>query len=156
LAVQDEFNGMDYLEFLSISKNVKERAGTDSEPFLGNFLNPKNIDTNLTKEILDLLVEYYRNTYNEDFVTLSDIHIVQSNAILIFLKVNIYGKLQLDAEVFRSIYLKRHINLAKILSQFIDGNSKDTYPGIVQYYFEYTVYFLNLSESKKHSLAFVR
>ncbi|CAG8722332.1 3071_t:CDS:2, partial [Funneliformis mosseae] len=128
LVVQDEFNGMDYLEFLSMSKN----------------------------ETLDLLIEYYRNAYNEDFVALSDIHIMQSNAIPIFLKINIYGRLQLSTEVFRSTYLKRYINSAKILSQFIDDNSKNTYSGIVQYYFEHTVYFLNLRESKKHSLVFVR
>ncbi|CAG8694754.1 6699_t:CDS:1 [Funneliformis mosseae] len=114
-----------------MSKNVEERVRTSSEPFLGNFLNPKNIETNLTKEILDLLVKYYRNAYNEDFVTLFDIHIMQSNAIPIFLKVNIYEKLQLNVKVFGLIYLKKHINLAKILSQFINDNSKDTYPDIV-------------------------
>jgi len=41
LAVQDEFNEIDYREFLLISKNVEERAGTGSEPLPGNFLNPK-------------------------------------------------------------------------------------------------------------------
>ncbi|CAG8617173.1 11334_t:CDS:2 [Funneliformis caledonium] len=90
LAIQDEFNGMDYLEFLSMSKIVEERAETGSESFLGNFLNSKNIDTNLMKKILDLLVKYYRNTYNEDFVALFDIYIAQSNAIPIFLKSVFY------------------------------------------------------------------
>src|SRR5688572_14934238 len=73
LAVQDEFNEMDYREFLLMSKNVEERAGTGSEPLPGNFLNPKTIDTNLTKEVLNLLVEYYHNAYDKEFAALSNI-----------------------------------------------------------------------------------
>jgi hypothetical protein len=156
LAVQDEFNEMDYREFLLMSKNVEERAGTGSEPLPGNFLNPKKIDTNLTKEVLNLLVEYYHDAYDKEFAALSDIHIAPSDAIPVLPKVNIYGRLQIGNEVFGSTYSKRHIKSAKILSQFINDDTKDTYPGIVQYYFEHTVHFPNPEGSKKHSLAFVR
>ena len=31
---------MKYSEFLSISKNVTEKAGIESEPFLGTFMKP--------------------------------------------------------------------------------------------------------------------
>ncbi|CAG8579176.1 2926_t:CDS:1 [Funneliformis mosseae] len=109
LAVQDELNRIDYCEFLSISKNVKEIAGTDSESFSGVFLNPKRINTDLSKEILDLLIEYYCDTYNKDFVALSNIHVTNSEAIPVLSKVNIYRQLRLGSKVFRSSYSKRHI-----------------------------------------------
>jgi hypothetical protein len=70
---------------------VEEMAGTGSEPFLGAFLNPKKLNTDLSKEILNLLVKYYSNAYEKDFVILSNIHIASTNAILVLSKVNIYG-----------------------------------------------------------------
>ncbi|PKC05929.1 hypothetical protein RhiirA5_420281 [Rhizophagus irregularis] len=155
LAVQDEFDEIDYQKFLSISRNVEKMAGTGSESFLGTFLNPKRINTNLPKEILDLLVEYYYNAYeNKDFVALANIHVASPEAIPVLSKVNIYGRLRLGSEVFASSYSKRHITSAKILSQFTHGNTKDTYPRIVQFYFEHTLHLLE--GSKKHALAFVR
>ena len=57
-----------------MSKNVKEKAGVGSEPFLGAFLNPKK-EVNLTQDILGLLIEYYNSEYeNYSFVSLSNIH----------------------------------------------------------------------------------
>jgi hypothetical protein len=137
-----------------MSRNVEEMAGTGSELFSGAFLSPKKLNTDLSKEILNLLVEYYSNAYEKDFVILSNIHITSTNAILVLPKVNIYGRLQLGSEVFGSSYSKRHIQLAKILSQFTHKNTKETYSRIVQFYFEYTVH---LPEGlKNHALAFVR
>ncbi|GBC36556.2 uncharacterized protein LOC110040724 [Rhizophagus irregularis DAOM 181602=DAOM 197198] len=153
LVIHDEINGIDYREFLSMSRNVEEMAGTGSEPFPGTFLNPKRIDTNLSKEVLDLLVEYYRNAYGKDFAALSDIHAAPS-AIPVLPKVNTYGRLKIGSEVFGSMYSKRHVTSAKILSQFLHDNTKDTYPGIVQFYFEHIIHFPE--GSVNHSLAFVK
>ncbi|CAB4470723.1 unnamed protein product [Rhizophagus irregularis] len=92
LAVQDEFDEIDYQKFLSMSRNVEKMAGTGSESFPGTFLNPKRINTDLSKEILDLLVEYYYNAYeNKDFVALANIHVASPEAIPVLSKVNIYG-----------------------------------------------------------------
>ncbi|PKY38938.1 hypothetical protein RhiirA4_452040 [Rhizophagus irregularis] len=154
LAIQNEFDGIDYQNFLSMSRNVEEMAGTGFESFPGTFLNPKKLNTDLPNEILDLLVEYYSNAYERDFVTLSNIHIANTNAIPVLSKVNIYGRLQISSEVFGSSFSKRHIRSAKILSQFTHGNTKETYPRVVQFYFEHTIH---LPEgSKNHALAFVR
>ncbi|CAG8612616.1 13390_t:CDS:2 [Funneliformis mosseae] len=87
LAVQDELNGIDYRIFL----------------------NPKRINTNLSKEILDLLVEYYYDAYNKDFVALSNIYVTNSEAIPVLSKVNIYGQLRFGSKIFRSSYSKKHI-----------------------------------------------
>ncbi|CAG8637774.1 2242_t:CDS:2 [Funneliformis mosseae] len=135
-------------------EDVEELAGIDSKSFSDTFLNPKNTNINLLKEILDLLVEYYCNAYDRDFATLSDIHITSPNAIPVLLRVNIYGQLQFDSEVFRSLYSKRHVKSAKILFQFLHNNTKDLYPEIVQFYFEH---IMHLSEgSKKYLLVFVK
>jgi len=137
-----------------MSKDVKELAEIGSKSFLDVFLNPKNININLSKEILDLLVEYYCNTYDRDFAALLDIYVTLPNSISILPRVNIYGQLQLNSEVFESLYSKRHVKSAKILSQFLHDNTKDLYSEIVQFYFEYIVY---LSEGfKKYSLVFVK
>lgn len=155
LAVQDEIDVTGYHEFLSMSRDVEEMAGTGSESFPGSFLNPKRINTDLSKEVLDLLVKYYSNAYDKEFVTLSNIHVASPEAIPVLSKANIYGRLRLGSEVFGSSYSKRHIQSAKILAQFThSANTKETYPGIVQFYFEHTVHFRE--GSKKHSLAFVR
>ena len=154
LAIQDEFNEIDYREFLSMSRDVEEMAGLGSEPFPGTFLNPKNLNTSLPEEVMEYLVKYYHDAYEKDFAALSDIHLASSNAIPVFPKANIYGRLQLGSEIFGSTYSKRHIKSAKILSQFINGDIKDIYPGLVQFYFEHTVHFPE--GSKIHALVYVR
>ena len=40
LAAHEDFELMKYSEFLSMSKNVTEKAGTGSEPFPGTFMKP--------------------------------------------------------------------------------------------------------------------
>ncbi|CAI2189582.1 5115_t:CDS:1, partial [Funneliformis geosporum] len=65
-------------------------ARTSSEFFPDTFFNPKRINTNLSKEILDLLVEYYCNAYNKDFVALSNIYVVNLEAIPVLSKMNIH------------------------------------------------------------------
>jgi hypothetical protein len=150
-------NEVDYREFLSMSRNVETKAGTGTEAFPGEFLSPKKMNSKLSDEVLDLLIQYYRNAYGKDFVALSNInvHNVSSDFIPVLPNANLYGRLQLGSEVFGSAYSKRHISSAKILSQFVtNNNDKNTYPGIVQFYFEHTVDFK--SGPEKHSLAFVR
>jgi hypothetical protein len=69
-----------------MSRNVKEKAGTGSEPFPGKLLNPMKKDVKLPPEVLSLLVEYYRNAYRPfSFVTLSNIHNSSSESLPAFL-----------------------------------------------------------------------
>src|SRR2546429_9952154 len=57
---------MKYSEFLSMSKNVTEKAGTGSEPFLSTFMKPMKKDVDLPTEVLELLVEYYYNAHTSN------------------------------------------------------------------------------------------
>lgn len=139
-----------------MSKDVKEKAGAGSEAFPGKLLKPMK-EANLTSEMLDLLVEYYHNAYDDlSFETLSNIHNSYSESIVVFPTVNQFGRLRIGAEVIGSTFSARHIKSANILSQFVlDDNTTDTYPGQVQFYFEHTVH-LPAEGSVKHYLAFVR
>ena len=156
LAHDDDFDLMKYFEFLSMSKNVKEKAGIGSEPFPGAFLKPKK-EVILKQDILELLIKYYNGAYeNYSFVGLSDIHNALPEAIAVLPTVTKFGRLRIGAEVIGSTFSARHIRSANILSQFVldDNVMTDIYPGQVQFFFEHTVYLKEGSET--HSLAFVR
>ena len=42
-----------------------EKVGTGSKPFLGTFMKPMKKDVDLPTEVLELLVEYYCNAYEQ-------------------------------------------------------------------------------------------
>ncbi|PKC61562.1 hypothetical protein RhiirA1_398323 [Rhizophagus irregularis] len=152
----DDFDLLEYFEFLSMSKNVKEKAGIGSEPFPGALLKPKK-EANLPQDILKLLIEYYNSAYdNYFFISLSDIHNALPEAIGVLPKVTKFGRLRIGVEVIGSTFSARHIRSVNVLSQFIldDNHTTDIYPGQVQFFFEHTIH---LPEgSKTHCLAFVR
>jgi len=155
LAAHEDFELMKYSEFLSMSKNVTEKAGTGSEPFPGTFMKPMKKDVDLPTEVLELLVEYYCNAYEYAFATVSNIHTSSEDSIVILSKVNQFSRLRIGAEIFGSTHSPRYIKSANVLSQFvIDDNITDIYLGQVQFFFEHTI---QLPEGPAtHSLAFVR
>lgn len=154
-AHDDDFDLKNYFEFLSMSKDVKKKAGVGSEAFPGSLLKPKK-DVTLSQDILKLLVKYYQNAYEHSFTTLSDIHNAPPGTIAVLAKVNKFGRLRIGAEVIGSTFSARHIRSSNILSQFIlDDNTTDTFPGHVQFFFEHTIH-LPGEGSKTHYLAFVR
>ena len=155
LAANDDFDLMKYTEFLSMSKNVKDKAGVGTELFPGEFLG-KAKGSKLEPDVSELLAEYYRNAYDRSFTILSKIHNASKESIVVRPEVNRYGRLRIGAEVFGSTHSKRHAKSACVLAQFVVDNKGtiDTYPGQVQFFFEHTV---NLPDGPaKHSLAFVR
>ncbi|PKK59493.1 hypothetical protein RhiirC2_719777 [Rhizophagus irregularis] len=98
-------------------------AGTGSESFLSTFLNSKSINTDLPKEILDLLVEYYYNAYeNKDFVALANIHVASPEAIPVLSKQNYVLWRKIYFIVIVSIFcilLLYQLNLVKLTSLII-------------------------------------
>src|SRR5436309_112060 len=156
LVTYEDFELMKYSEFLSMSKNVTEKVGTGSEPFPGTFMKPMKKDVDLPTEVLELLMEYYRNAYEYAFATVSNIHTSSEDSIVILSKVNQFSRLRVGAKVFGSTHLPRyHIKLANILSQFvIDDNTTDIYSRQVQFFFEHTIQLLEGPVT--HLLAFVK
>src|SRR6266511_482081 len=143
---------MKYLELLSMSKNVTEKAGTGSELFPGTFMKPMKKDVDLPTKVLKLLVEYYCNAYEYAFAIISNIHTSSEDSIIILSKVNQFSRLRVGAEVFGLIHLPRYIKSANVLSQFvIDDNTTDIYPEQVQFFFEHMIQLLEGPAT--HSLA---
>ncbi|CAG8532192.1 115_t:CDS:2 [Funneliformis caledonium] len=97
LTANEDFDLMKYSEFLTMSKNVKEKVGTGLEPFSGALLKPMK-SVKLSSEILALLVEYYNNACNNSFVSLSDIYNSLPGTIAVFPQINQFGRLRLEAE----------------------------------------------------------
>jgi hypothetical protein len=91
LAANEDFDLMQYSEFLSMSKNVKDKAGLGSEPFPGAFMKPMKKDVNLPLEVLPLLVKFYCNAYERSFTSLSNIHTASDDSIAVLPKVNQFG-----------------------------------------------------------------
>ena len=109
--------------FLTISNNVKKKAGTGSEAFPGELLKLMKKKVNFLQEIMSLLVEYYNNAYDLSFVALSNIHISSSESIPVLPKVNQFSRLRLGAKVFGFTFSVRHFRSANILVQFILDNN---------------------------------
>src|ERR1044071_8774859 len=64
LSENDEYSYDEMERFWSNSRNIRESIATRSEPFSGEMLNPKS-DMVLSKEMLDLMVDYYFATYEK-------------------------------------------------------------------------------------------
>src|SRR5207247_10125253 len=114
---------MKYSEFLSMSKNVTEKAGTGLEPFLSTFIKPMKKDVDLPTEVLELLVEYYCNAYEYAFATVSNIHTSSEDSIIILSKVNQFSRLRIGAEIFGSTHSPSYIKSTNVLYELvIDDN----------------------------------
>ena len=64
LSENDEYSYDEMERFWSNSRNIRESIATGSELFPGEMLNPKS-DMVLSKEMLDLMVDYYFATYEK-------------------------------------------------------------------------------------------
>src|SRR5436853_618778 len=64
LSENDEYSYNEMERFWSNSKNIRKSIATGSEPFSGEMLNSKS-EMVLSKEMLDLIVEYYFATYEK-------------------------------------------------------------------------------------------
>ena len=110
-------------------------------------LRPLREQQELSKELLTLLIKYYKNAYNYNFISLANVYIDSLKAILVLPTVTIYRRIKISDEVFGSTYSKRYKKSAKILTKFIlDNNITDIYLGVIQYYFKYQI---QLSEHKR-------
>jgi len=155
LVAHNDFDLKKYFEFLSMAKNVKEKVGVGSEAFPEELIKLTK-KVKLPLEVLNLLIEYYQNTYDCSFIALSNIHNLSPESRVVLPQVIYFGRLRIEAEVIGSIYAARHIRLANILSQFVldDDNTTDIYPGQVQFFFKHMI---QLSEGETtYSLAFVK
>ena len=64
LSENDEYSYDEMERFWSNSRNIRKSIATGSESFPGEMLNPKS-NMMLSKEMLDLMVDYYYATYEK-------------------------------------------------------------------------------------------
>ena len=142
-------------QFLMNSRNILESSISGYEEFPGEFLAPKSEDIRLEEQIYDLLVEYYKDTY-VDSIFRKPFTTNLPNSTIVINKANRYGRCQIGAEIFGSAASSRHIKSSFVLAKFIsrDGNSVDTYPGQIQFFFEHSIHLS--SKNLIHRLAYIK
>ncbi|EXX62934.1 hypothetical protein RirG_157100 [Rhizophagus irregularis DAOM 197198w] len=140
--------------FLMNFRNISESPITGCEEFPDKFLAPQSKDIHLEKQIYDLLIEYYEDTY-VDSIFRKPFTENLPNLTIIINRANRYGRCQICAETFGSA-ATRHIKSSFVLAKFInrDGNSVDTYPGQIQFFFEHSVHLS--SRNLTHKLAYIK
>src|ERR1700722_5503911 len=153
LAALDDFTSDEYQDFIRLAL-IEDESATGTEPFPRMLINPYNVTT-LPTNILNLLVEYYENLYNDyRFISISSMINPSNNNIVVNSNIKQYGRLRIGADIYGSVQAARHEKSSYILARFVqDDGTVDTYPGQVQFFFEHTVYKL---QSLVHSLALVR
>ena len=153
LAALDDFEEDEYQNFIRLS-HIEEESALGMEPFPGELMSPCH-ETNLPADILDLLVEYYDNSYDDYFISISSMSTSSINCNIVNSRIKQYGRLRIGADIYGSVQAARYEKSSYILARFIqDDESIDTYAGQVQFFFEHTIYLNN--KSTTHSLALVK
>jgi len=84
LSAHDEFESDNYLNFIRLSC-IKDESAFGTEPFPGKLMNPCH-EIILLNNILDLLVKFYENLYDDHFISISSM-ISPSNDIAVNSKI---------------------------------------------------------------------
>ena len=135
LSENDEYSYNEMERFWSNSRNIRQSIATGSEPFLREMLNPMSDNVLLSKEMLDLMVDYYFTTYEKfDFKAPFDDG-PEDSIIISRITINKFGRYRISSEVFGSTMSSRHVKSSFILVNFITRDDKvDCYAGQVQYF----------------------
>ena len=89
LASSDDLEFAELCQFRQISRLEIEDTITGIEPFSGEMMSPKRMN------VADILVEYYNNAYNSEFVTIAKAATERSDdRIIIWSQVNQLRRIQ--------------------------------------------------------------
>jgi hypothetical protein len=101
LSAHNDFENDDYINFIRLSC-INDELAIGIEPFPGKLMN-LYYEMILPKNILDLLVEFYKNLYyDDDFISILSL-ISPSNNIVINSKIKQYGRLRIGADIYGSV-----------------------------------------------------
>src|SRR5687767_4434837 len=81
LSALDDFEGDEYQNFMRLSR-IEEESAIGTEPFPGELMNPCQ-EMNLPNNILDFLVEYYNDLYDDNFISISSVMASSRNHIVV-------------------------------------------------------------------------
>lgn len=156
LAAYDNFNYSELYQFRKVFLQEVNNTIVGSEPFPGEMLKPYRSRVALPDNIYRVLIDYYKNAYELDFVAFADLTSASSkDLIAVPNMVDQFGRVRILTEVFGSTIAPRYLKNANVLAKFIqDNETTDLFPGQVQYYFEHTMRISGVL--KTHRLAFIR
>src|SRR5437868_11710494 len=118
LSENDEYSYDEMVRFWSNSRNIQKSIAIGSELFPRKMLNPKS-EMVLSKEMLDLIVEYYFASYEKfDFQAPFDDGL-EDLIIISRVTINKFGRYIIGSEVFSSTMSSRHVKSSFILVNFI-------------------------------------
>jgi len=98
------------------------------------------MNVNLPDDLYNLLVEFYNDIYESEFVTIADLIHKNSSSyqIIVRPKINQFGRIQISTEIFGSTLAPKYQKNSYIIAKFIQDDEKiEVYPGQVQFYFEH-------------------
>jgi len=114
LAALNDFTSDEYQDFIRLAL-IEDESAIGTEPFPGMLMDPYK-EMTLPTDILNLLVEYYENLYNDDhFISISSM-IDPSNNIVVNSNIKQYGRLRIGADIYGSVQAARHEKSAYILA----------------------------------------
>ena len=140
LAVYEDFEISELLQFRLIYNLLVEETITGSENFLRKMLTPSKMNVNLPDDLYNLLVEFYNDIYESEFVTIADLIHKNSSSyqIIVRPKINQFGRIQISTEIFGSTLAPKYQKNSYIIAKFIQDDEKiEVYPGQVQFYFKH-------------------
>jgi len=155
LAAYDEFEFDELYRFMQSFRLETDDIITGIESFPGEMMKPAKIGVNLPEEIYNPLIQYYKDAYDLDFVSLKE-STRKSNRIIVLPRINQFSRIRIGSEIFGSIISPRYMKNSYILANFIQENeTTEVYPGQVQFFFEHSI---KLSDGNYHThrLAFVK
>jgi len=154
LSASDQLASDEMEKFWLNSRNIQNSIITGCETFPGEMLNPSSENVLLPEKIIDLMVNFYTDTYvTYEFCKPAD-ELIQSS-IMIRIIMNQFERCRIGSEVFGSLMSNWHIKSSYVLANFVTDNGDiDCYPGQVQYYFKHIVDLP--TGPSEHNLAFIR
>jgi hypothetical protein len=154
LSDTDEFSTEEMYRFLLNTQNIQDSVTTGSERFPGELLPPKRKNSIIPSEMVDLLVQFYKATYES--LNFRKIFTGTQDSIIVLNRAHQYGRCRIGSELFGSDMSSRNVNSSFVLAQFENQDgSVDLYPGQVQYFFEHYV-DLPSRGLVEHKLAYIR
>ncbi|CAB5090060.1 unnamed protein product [Rhizophagus irregularis] len=138
LAAYDRFDFAELYQFMRTFHQNIDVTITSCEEFFREMITPKK-QVSLPDTIYELLIKYYNDTYNRDFVSIAEFvsnNLTSSNSenqpIIVSSNVSQFGRIQIATEIFGSALAPRYQRSSYVTSKFIqDDESVDIFPGQV-------------------------
>ena len=103
LASSDDFEFVELVRFRQIYCLKAENMITGTEPLPGEMMSPKKINVGLPDDVYKILVDYYNDAYDSEFVSIAEL-VQRSSSIKIVVRpqINQFRRVRIGSEIFRS------------------------------------------------------